>query len=422
MAHDVFVSYSSKDKTIADAIVAALENNQIRCWYAPRDIKPSEDWGNAITSAVESCKVFLMIFSGNANHSQRVLDELNYAISQQTVILPFRVENLEPIGAMKLHLASRHWLDAYDPSWHSHIKKLVKAVSDNLQKAIEEQQIVMPAGMEKKSAQQQKQLTRILAGVALGAAIITAGWFGWSSLNPAGRNAAASPAVETSTPQESIVTEEAEATETTTPATPELTAEPTLPDSTAELGPTDYETDFATFGMEGGAWPVGKQDADGNVYTGSDGTLVVQNIHSLLYDGNKKYINSIMEVDAKFISFDRSEMGINLLCRIINLPGKSGEVGYYADFEQSGEVSIYISDTGIERTIASGKVPRFVMDKFYRLRFDCVGSDFKVYVNGLLIAGGSDRTYYSGALGLATGQLRWGEVTAVFDNFKLWLP
>ena len=88
MAHDVFISYSSKDKPIADTIVAALENNQIRCWYAPRDIKPAEDWGNAITDAITNARVFLMIFSGNANQSQRVLDELNFAISQQAVILP----------------------------------------------------------------------------------------------------------------------------------------------------------------------------------------------------------------------------------------------------------------------------------------------------------------------------------------------
>jgi hypothetical protein len=45
MAHDVFVSYSSKDKIIADSIVASMEQNGVRCWYAPRDMKPSEDLG-----------------------------------------------------------------------------------------------------------------------------------------------------------------------------------------------------------------------------------------------------------------------------------------------------------------------------------------------------------------------------------------
>ena len=40
MAHDVFVSYSHKDKATADAVVARLEQDGSRCWVAPRDIVP----------------------------------------------------------------------------------------------------------------------------------------------------------------------------------------------------------------------------------------------------------------------------------------------------------------------------------------------------------------------------------------------
>ena len=108
MTHDVFLSYSSKDKAAADGIVSTLEQNSIRCWYAPRDIKPSEDWGKAIANAIQGAKVFLMIFSGNSNESQHVLDELLFAIDVQAIILPFRIENLEPVDqpclAVGLHL------------------------------------------------------------------------------------------------------------------------------------------------------------------------------------------------------------------------------------------------------------------------------------------------------------------------------
>jgi hypothetical protein len=41
---DVFLSYSSKDKTIADAAVATLESKGLRCWVAPRDITPGKEW------------------------------------------------------------------------------------------------------------------------------------------------------------------------------------------------------------------------------------------------------------------------------------------------------------------------------------------------------------------------------------------
>lgn len=133
MSHDVFISYSSKDKIVADAIVSAFENNNIRCWYAPRDIKPGADWGEEIAKAVKESPVFLLIFSKHANQSQRVLDELNLAISTEAVILPFRIEKLDPSGAMLLHLSSRHWLDAFAPSWEMHLESLVKSVSSNLE-------------------------------------------------------------------------------------------------------------------------------------------------------------------------------------------------------------------------------------------------------------------------------------------------
>ena len=131
--HDVFISHSSKDKIVADSIVAALEAAHIRCWIAPRDIKPGTDWGEEIVKAVSESKILLLIFSSNSNRSQRVLDELNVAISNELVIIPFRIENLDPSGAMLLHLSSRHWLDAFIPSWEKHIDSLVKSVSSNLE-------------------------------------------------------------------------------------------------------------------------------------------------------------------------------------------------------------------------------------------------------------------------------------------------
>lgn len=144
MTHDVFLSYSSKDKSIADGVVSTLEQNGIRCWYAPRDIKPSEDWGQAIANAIQDTRVFLIIFSEHANQSQHVLDELLFAIDQGNIILPFRIENLEPEGAMRLHLSSRHWLDAYDPSWQTHLASLVKNTSTILETDLPDKQIELP--------------------------------------------------------------------------------------------------------------------------------------------------------------------------------------------------------------------------------------------------------------------------------------
>ena len=69
MSHDVFISHSSKDKNVADAVVAALEAAGITCWVAPRDIAPGMDWGEAIVRGIAECKLMVLVYSGNSNRS-----------------------------------------------------------------------------------------------------------------------------------------------------------------------------------------------------------------------------------------------------------------------------------------------------------------------------------------------------------------
>lgn len=182
MLFDVFVSYSHKDKAVADAVVSSLENNNIRCWYAPRDINPSDDWGEAISKAIEKSKVFLLIFSGSANRSRHVLDELILAIDEEVTVLPFRIENLEPKGAMRLHLSSRHWLNAYDPSWEKYIQQLVQTICLNLNIPYpdvlpEEPLADLPLPQKKKN-----KGIKILAGIGIAAVLIAAAWLGGTKL------------------------------------------------------------------------------------------------------------------------------------------------------------------------------------------------------------------------------------------------
>ncbi len=54
MAHDVFISYSSKDKSIADAVCSILEKEQMRCWIAPRDITPGVPFAEAIIDNIKA--------------------------------------------------------------------------------------------------------------------------------------------------------------------------------------------------------------------------------------------------------------------------------------------------------------------------------------------------------------------------------
>jgi hypothetical protein len=134
-AHDVFVSYSSHDKPVADAIVARLEEQGIRCWVAPRDVVPGAVWSESIVRAIESSKLMVVVFSGETNHSRQVLREVERAMANDIIVVPFRVESIEPSGAFAYYLASEHWLDAMTPPLEAHIAQLIRVASGLLASA-----------------------------------------------------------------------------------------------------------------------------------------------------------------------------------------------------------------------------------------------------------------------------------------------
>ncbi len=69
MGHDVFVSYASGDKPVADAVCVTLESNGIRCWIAPRDVLPGVHYGEAIIDAINEARIMVLVFSSKANIS-----------------------------------------------------------------------------------------------------------------------------------------------------------------------------------------------------------------------------------------------------------------------------------------------------------------------------------------------------------------
>jgi formylglycine-generating enzyme required for sulfatase activity len=126
--HDVFVSYSSKDKNWADAACAVLERHRVRCWIAPRDITPGDEWGAAIVKGIHGSRMMVLIFSGNANNSGQVRREVERAISRGMNILPVRIEDVRPAGAMEYALGNMHWLDAFTPPVKQQLEVLARSV------------------------------------------------------------------------------------------------------------------------------------------------------------------------------------------------------------------------------------------------------------------------------------------------------
>lgn len=126
--HEVIISYSTKDKKWADAACSVLEVHGIRCWIAPRDIAPGTEWGAAIVSGIDACKIMVLIFSASANESPQVRREVERAISKGLAIVPCRVENVTPVGAMEYALGNTHWLDVFTSPVERQMTRLAESV------------------------------------------------------------------------------------------------------------------------------------------------------------------------------------------------------------------------------------------------------------------------------------------------------
>lgn len=193
MAHDVFISYSQADKAVADAVCHRMEAAGIRCWIAPRDIAHGKTWDNAVVDAVTAAEVVVVIFSASANASRHVLDEVAAALNAGATVIPFRIEDIAPTGALLLHLGRVHWLDALSSPWEPHIDRVIESVSRNLPQSPERaardggeagpKQETAPTGVEKQEASAWRwrwitPLAVVLIVVAAGALLW---WQPWQS-------------------------------------------------------------------------------------------------------------------------------------------------------------------------------------------------------------------------------------------------
>jgi tetratricopeptide (TPR) repeat protein len=129
MAHDVFISYSSNDKSFAEAMCAQLENRRIRCWIAPRDVQPGRDYAACLVEAIESTRVVVLILSAGSNSSPHVLREVERAVSGGKPVIPFRIEDVPLSKSMQYYVSSPHWLDALTPPLEAHLERLATTVA-----------------------------------------------------------------------------------------------------------------------------------------------------------------------------------------------------------------------------------------------------------------------------------------------------
>lgn len=132
MSHEVFLSHASEDKPFANALCAGLEAAGVRCWIAPRDVLPGQNYAEALVDALDRCRVFVLVLSARSNDSPHVQREAERAASRSVPIVPVRIQDVPLSKAMQYFVGSSHWTDALDPPLEKHVPRIVDAVRRHL--------------------------------------------------------------------------------------------------------------------------------------------------------------------------------------------------------------------------------------------------------------------------------------------------
>lgn len=121
MLFDCFFSYHHDDLALVESLVQKLEERNLHCWYAPRNVKGR--YAKAIAHGISHSKVFLLLLTPRSAVSEAVLNEVemaqNFAKNGDcAVIQPVCAEAFDfdspDFQEMMYYIRRRHFVSAED--------------------------------------------------------------------------------------------------------------------------------------------------------------------------------------------------------------------------------------------------------------------------------------------------------------------
>ena len=122
--YDVFISYSTVNTVEAEKVCFELEQIGYKCWYAPRDILPSQAYPEQIIKGIKEAKYFVLLHSKNSTVSRYVVREVTKALSLEKIIIPILLDNAPFSENMEFILETCQWIDASKSDFDIKINEL----------------------------------------------------------------------------------------------------------------------------------------------------------------------------------------------------------------------------------------------------------------------------------------------------------
>lgn len=126
MKHQIFISYSRKDKNVAESLCEILRENDIEYWIDKEGIYSSSNYKELIVDAIDISKAVIFISSVNSNSSINVIREIGYAVNMNKPILPLILDDTPYAKSIRLDISDIDQIDFKNPMESN--KKLITSL------------------------------------------------------------------------------------------------------------------------------------------------------------------------------------------------------------------------------------------------------------------------------------------------------
>ena len=127
--HDVFISFSFKDQSLAENIVNILSSTYgISCWICTRDIDGGKRYKKLIPEAIDNAKVVVFLQSSSSIESKEIPKEIGMAFDADKTIIPFKLDDAKLTGALRYDLYGVEYIDATVPTFDDRVNELARTI------------------------------------------------------------------------------------------------------------------------------------------------------------------------------------------------------------------------------------------------------------------------------------------------------
>lgn len=185
----IFLSHSSKDAKEAQRICELLEQKDIPCFIAPRDIRSGKEYAEEIVNGIDRAAAVILLLSENANKSPHVLREVERAVSKSIPILVYKLEEVTLSKSMEYFLMTHQWMSANPSKNDADILEFARNMMNPEKEQPEKHEEPV---LDKSTPKIEKKHRKLLIGaVSFITILLAAGLFGFLTANR--KNAAKKP-------------------------------------------------------------------------------------------------------------------------------------------------------------------------------------------------------------------------------------